>query len=61
MSFIDKNTKQSNKVINKNNSMRNIIYETASNIEFVLKEFYKEQTRLRKKKMTAMIIATRLY
>ena len=50
MSFIDKNTKQSNKVINKNNSMRNIIYETASNIEFVLKEFYKEQTRIRKKK-----------
>ena len=50
MSFIDKNTKQSNKVINKNNSMRNIIYETASNIEFMLKEYYKEQTRIRNKK-----------
>ena len=50
MSFIDKNTKQSNKVINKNNSMRNIIYETASNIEFLLKEYYKEQTRIRNKK-----------
>ena len=49
MSFIDKNTKQSNKVINKNNAMRNVIYETASNIEFILKEYYKEQSRIKNK------------
>ncbi len=49
MSFTDKNTKQANKVINKNNGMRNVIYETASNIEFLIKEFYKEQRRIRKK------------
>ena len=49
MSFTDKNTKQANKVINKNNGVRNVIYETASNIEFLIKEFYKEQRRIRKK------------
>ena len=49
MSFIDKNTKEANKVINKNNVKRNTIYETASNIEFLLKEFYKEQRRIRNK------------
>lgn len=49
MSFIDKNTKEANKVINKNNAKRNTIYETASNIEFLLKEFYKEQRRIRNK------------
>ena len=49
MSFIDKNTKEANKVINKNNGKRNTIYETASNIEFLLKEFYKEQRRIRNK------------
>ena len=49
MSFTDKNTKQENKIINKNNSMRNVIYETASNIEFLIKEFYKEQRRIRNK------------
>ena len=27
--------------------MRNVIYETASNIEFLIKEFYKEQRRIR--------------
>ena len=47
MSFIDKNTKQINKIINKNNGMRNIIYETANNIEFLLKEFYKEQSKIK--------------
>ena len=47
MSFTDKNTKQANKIINKNNGMRNVIYETASNIEFLIKEFYKEQRRIR--------------
>ena len=47
MSFIDKNTKQINKIINKNNGMRNIIYETASNIEFLLKEFNKEQIKIK--------------
>ena len=49
MSFIDKNTKQINKIINKNNGMRNIIYETASNIEFLLKEFNKEQIKIKNK------------
>ena len=49
MSFIDKNTKQINKIINKNNGMRNIIYETASNIEFLLKEFNKEQINIKKR------------
>lgn len=48
MSFTDKNTKQANKIINKNNGMRNVIYETASNIEFLLKEFYREQRRIKK-------------
>ena len=47
MSFTDKNTKKTNKIINKNNGMRNVIYETASNIEFLIKEFYKEQRRIR--------------
>ena len=49
MSFIDKNTKQTNKIINKNNGMRNVIYETASNIELLLKELNKEQIRNRNK------------
>ena len=49
MSFIDKNTKKINKIINKNNGMRNVIYETANNIEFLLKEYSKEQKRLRNK------------
>ena len=49
MSFIDKNTKEANKVITKNNVKRNTIYETASNIEFLLKEFYKEKRRIRNK------------
>ena len=48
MSFTDKNTKKTNKIINKNNGMRNVIYETASNIEFLLKEFYKEKRRIKK-------------
>ena len=50
MSFTDKNTKQINKIINKNNGMRNVIYETASNIEFLIKEFYKQQRRIKKSK-----------
>ena len=33
-------SKQTTKIIDKNNSMRNVIYETASNIEFLLKEYY---------------------
>ena len=49
MSFIDKNTKEANKIINKNNGMRNVIYETANNIELLLKELNKEQIRNRKK------------
>lgn len=49
MSFIDKNTKETNKIINKNNIKRNTIYESASNIEFLLKEFYKEQRKIRNK------------
>lgn len=49
MSFIDKNTMQKNKVINKNNGMRNVIYENANNIEFLLKEFYNEQRRINNK------------
>ena len=50
MSFTDKNTKKTNKIINKNNGMRNVIYETASNIEFLKKEFYKHQRRIKKSK-----------
>lgn len=45
MSFNDKNNNKLVQVINKNNEMRNIIYESAENIEFLLKEFYKEQKR----------------
>ena len=48
MSFIDKSTKEANKIINKNNGMRNVIYETANNIELLLKELNKEQSRNRK-------------
>ena len=45
MSFITKNNQRLNQIINQNNEMRNVIYESANNIEFLLKEFYKEQKR----------------
>ena len=50
MSFIDKNTKETSNIINKNNGMRNVIYEAANNIEFLIKEYYKEQKKLKSKK-----------
>ena len=49
MSFIDKNNTRLNQIINKNNEMRNIIYESANNIEFLLKEYYKEQKKIQHK------------
>ena len=45
MSFVTKNNQRLNQIINQNNEMRNAIYESANNIEFLLKEFYKEQKR----------------
>ena len=45
MSFVTKNNQRLNQIINQNNEMRNVIYESANNIEFLLKEFYKEQKR----------------
>ena len=45
MSFATKNNQRLNQIINQNNEMRNVIYESANNIEFLLKEFYKEQKR----------------
>ena len=45
MSFSSKNNNRLNKIINQNNEMRSVIYESANNIEFLLKEFYKEQKR----------------
>ena len=33
-------SKQISKIIDKNNSMRSVIYETASNIDYLLKEYY---------------------
>ena len=45
MSFATKNNQRLNQIINQNNDMRNVIYESANNIEFLLKEFYKEQKR----------------
>ena len=47
MSFRDKTNPKLNQIINKNNEMRNIIYESVNNIEFLLKEFYKEQKRIK--------------
>ena len=47
MSFSDKTNPKLNQIINKNNEMRNIIYESVNNIEFLLKEFYKEQKRIK--------------
>ena len=48
MSFSSKNNNQLNKIINQNNEMRSVIYESANNIDFLLKEFYKEQKRKNK-------------
>ena len=45
MSFNNKNNIRLNQIINQNNEMRNSIYESVNNIEFLLKEFYKEQQR----------------
>jgi hypothetical protein len=45
MSSSSKNNYHLNNIINQNNEMRSVIYESANNIEFLLKEFYKEQKR----------------
>ena len=45
MSFSFKNNARLNQIINKNNETRNIIYESVNNIDFLLKEFYKDQKR----------------
>ena len=36
MSFATKNNQRLNQIINQNNEMRSIIYESANNIEFLL-------------------------
>ena len=45
MSFSDKNNSRLTQIINKNNEMRNIIYDSVNNIEFLIKEYYKEHKR----------------
>ena len=45
MSFSYKNNMRLNQIINKNNEMRNNIYESVNNIDFLLKEYFKEQRR----------------
>ena len=45
MSFSYKNNIRLNQIINKNNEMRNNIYESVNNIDFLLKEYFKEQRR----------------
>ena len=45
MSFSYKNNLRLNQIINENNEMRNNIYEAANNIDFLLKEYFKEQKR----------------
>jgi hypothetical protein len=49
MSFNEKNNSQLNEIINQNNEMRNIIYDSVNNIEFLFKEFYKEQKYIKSK------------
>jgi hypothetical protein len=45
MSLSYKNNMRLNQIINKNNEMRNNIYESVNNIDFLLKEYFKEQRR----------------
>ena len=45
MSLSYKNNIRLNQIINKNNEMRNNIYESVNNIDFLLKEYFKEQRR----------------
>ena len=45
MSFSYKNNLRLNQIINENNEMRNNIYEAANNIDFLLKEYFKDQKR----------------